>query len=466
MTVQALPGARFIQKLALRIAGFAGIDAPLALGVSVRVWALVAGLVTLTFVMRHLSPRAQGYYFAFGSLSQLTSLVDLGLQVLVLQFASHEAAHLTFGRGGAISGPPRAVERLVSLARFSLAWFGILSLVLIPAMFGIGYWLFSARTDQLPWKLPWELLCVLVAIDLVLNNFVWLLEGTNQLSLNYAYRLLRGVVTPLALWIGLGFGWGLMAIPLSVFMGVVSLLTFLAITSSGFVLSFFRVRPEVHRLSWRREILPLQWRLGVSMIGGFVSSSLFVPVAFKFIGPTAAGQVGLTWTLVEAMTGVAAMWLAVRFPMMGAMVAKQAWEQLDKVSLTVTIRATALATLGATVIVSFAYMLHVSQSRYAMRLLPLLPLSLFAYAAVPKLISSAMIYYLRAHQREPIFLVSALMIPLTLGVTVEGAIWFGPLGIAAGYFLVIVFFQLPAVAYVTARCRAQWHRSPVEGLTE
>jgi hypothetical protein len=71
-----------------------------------------------------------------------------------------------------------------------------------------------------------------------------------------------------------------------------------------------------------------------------------------------------------------------------------------------------------------------------------------------------MIYYLRAHQREPIVLISALMMPLMLGVTVAGAIWFGTFGIAAGYFLVMALFMLPATGYVTARCRVQWHRSP------
>jgi hypothetical protein len=448
----------FFRKIRLRVADVAGMDTPLALGITVRVWAMAAGLITLIFVTRNLSAKMQGYYFTFGSLSQLTTLVDLGLQILVLQFASHEAAHLTFGRKGAISGPAHAIERLVSLARFSLTWFGVLSLVLIPGMFFTGRWLFSTKGGELSWQWPWFLLCVLVAIDLILNNFVWLLEGTNQLKLNYSYRLIRGIVTPLTLWIFLGAGWGLLAIPLSVLTGIISLLLFLAITSPVFVLTFIRVRPREHRLSWRREIMPLQWRLSVSQIASFATYSLFVPVAFRFIGPEAAGQVGLSWTLVDSMTNIAVLWLTVKFPAQGAMVAKRNWQQLDRETLLAGVQAASLGFLGATAIVFLKLLLQISASTYAARLLPVVPLALFAYAAVPKLVSATMINYLRAHRKEPIVVFTVVMTPLMICVVVGGAISIGTLGVAAGYFLVMTFFMLPTIYWITLRCRAEWHR--------
>src|SRR5262249_5193867 len=192
------------------IRNLTGVSAPLALGLVARVSALFIGLATLHFVTKNLSPQIQGYYFTFGSLSQLTQLVDLGLQILVLQFASHEAANLTIGRGGKISGPTENIARLVSLGHFSLAWFGVLSTVLMMVMLVSGEWLFGSASESVAWQLPWILLCVLVPIDLLLNNFIWLLEGTNQLVLNYLYRLGRTIVTPVTLWILLEKNFGLM----------------------------------------------------------------------------------------------------------------------------------------------------------------------------------------------------------------------------------------------------------------
>ena len=363
----------------------------------------------------------------------------------------------TFGRRGVISGPPHAVERLVSLAHFSLSWFAILSLLMIPAMFGAGYWLFSEKGASINWRLPWLMLSVLVAVDLILNNFVWLLEGTNQLNLNYAYRLLRGIVTPLTVWLSLEAGFGLMAIPLGVLAGVISLLAFLALTSLDFVLTFVRVRPRAYRLSWSREIMPLQWRLGISQITGFATYSLFVPITFKFIGPGAAGQVGLSWTLVDSMTMVASMWLTVKFPSMGAMAATRDWKEIDRASFVAGTQAAVLAFLGATAIVALAFLLYVSGSRYTVRILPLFPLAFFAYAAVPKLISATMINYLRAHRKEPIVPFTLTMTPLMISVTVGGAIYFGTKGIAVGYFLVMTLCMLPVISWITMRCRAQWH---------
>ena len=38
------------------------------------------------------------------------------------------------------------MARLASIGRFSIAWFGSLSLVLVSGLIGAGYWMFSART--------------------------------------------------------------------------------------------------------------------------------------------------------------------------------------------------------------------------------------------------------------------------------------------------------------------------------
>jgi hypothetical protein len=215
-----------------RLAQLTGLNIPLLLGIGLRAWSVFAGLITIRFVTTGMSAAVQGYYYTFGSLTQLTQLADLGLQIAVVQFASHEAAHLMFGKGGRVSGLPRAMARLASIGQFSLAWFGTLSIFLVAALVAAGYWMFSARTGIADWQGPWLLLCVLAAIDLLCNNFFVLLEGTNQLTVIYFYRFGRGIVASVTLWIFLSAGYGLYAVPISLAAAILFLLLVLLVSCS------------------------------------------------------------------------------------------------------------------------------------------------------------------------------------------------------------------------------------------
>ena len=431
-----------------RMAKLTGLNTPLLLGIALRVWSVFAGLITIKFVTAGMSAAVQGYYYTFGSLTQLTQLVDLGLQIVVVQFASHEAAHLLFGKGGRVSGIPRAMTRLASIGRFSLAWFGALSIVLIAGLIAAGYWIFSSRAGIVNWQSPWLLLCVLAAIDLWCNNFYWLLEGTNQLTVIYFYRFGRGVVSSLSLWFFLNAGYGLYALPLSMAAAIIFLIAVLLVSRLHFVLFFFQTHPTEDAISWRKEILPLQLRLGVSQITGFITYSLFVPITFRFVGPVAAGQMGLSWTPVDSMTGVALLWPAVIFPAMGALAAIRDWAKLDRVTLRVGLQAIALVILGSITLVLLRMGVTMYHFRLDGRLLPLLPFGLLALTAVPKVLASVMISYLRAHKKEPIVVLTAIVTPVMLSAVLWGAFHAGVLGIATAYFLVMTLLMLPGTAWI------------------
>jgi hypothetical protein len=449
-----------------RLIKLTGLSTPLLLGIALRAWSVFAGLITIRFVTGGMSAAVQGYYYSFGSLTQLTQLVDLGLQVVVVQFASHEAAHLVFGKGGRVSGLPRAMTRLASIGRFSLAWFGVLSVVLIAGLVAAGYWLFTSRTAITNWQGPWLMMCVLAAVDLWCNNFFGLLEGTNQLTIIYFYRFGRGVVASLSLWFFLSRGYGLYAMPLSLAAAIGFLILLLVVSRPHFVLFFFRTHPTEGAISWRREILPLQLRLGVSTISGFITYSLFVPITFRFLGPVAAGQMGLSWTLVDSMSSVALLWPAVAFPTMGALVAIHDWEGLDRLTLRVGAQALILVILGAITLVLLRIGLDVYHFRLAGRVLPLLPFGLFALASVAKVLSSVMITYLRAHKKEPIVVLTAVMTPLMLCAAIGGAVYGGVLGIILGYACVMILVMLPWTTWILVRCRALWHGGNEPALGE
>ncbi|MEI9889071.1 MAG: hypothetical protein WDN08_21720 [Rhizomicrobium sp.] len=440
-----------------RLIAASGLNMALSVAIASRVWIAGASLISLHFIIANLSPSAQGYYFTFNSLSQLTQFVDLGLQILMIQFASHEAVHLSFGPRGQVMGSADAISRLSSLGRFSLAWYGAGLLMLVPALIGAGEWMFGGRADGIRWEAPWLAVCFLVGLDLCATNFMWILEGTNQLVFVYTHRLVRGIVNAVALWLLLTNGFELWSIPLSLAAAICTTVLFLVIGRPKF-LRLFVQRPAAAVISWRHEILPVQWRLAISTLAGFVTYNLPVPVTFRFAGATVAGQLGLTWALVDAMTAIALLWPAVRFPTMGRAAAQRQWRELDRITVHVGVQALALTLLGAAAIVGLAFLAKALNLTLADRLLPLLPLVILAVSAVPKTIQSTLIYYLRAHRQEPIAGLTSATAPVMIGAVVAGAWLDGALGVASAYLFVMLFVWLPGTAWITWKCRRLWHQ--------
>jgi hypothetical protein len=445
------------RRVIVRIASLTGVSRPLALGVATRVWTAVSWIITLHFIAKTLSPRVQGYYFTFTSLSQMSQLVDLGLQILVVQFASHEARHLNFGPKGKIEGRPESLGRLISLGRFSLSWYCVGSLVLVPALVAAGPWLFGGNGDGLQWTASWNMLCLLVAVDLILNNFVWLLEGTNNLLIVYSYRLLRGVLMAGSAWVFLELGLELWAIPLSLLASVIVMAAFLLSLRPEFVFAFFHRPQGSASISWRKEIMPLQWRLGISMISGFSTYYLMVPITFKFAGPVAAGKLGFSWTLIQGMVSVALLWPAVKFPSMATLASQRNWMALDRLTLRTGLQAILLTVVGAVAIILFSLALIRMNSPLTARLLDMLPLIILTLSTLPFICQATLVYYLRSHRKEPIALFSAANTPVMLGVFVVGAKLFGAPGVAIGYSLAITFWSFPLILLLTLRCRSIWH---------
>ena len=141
------------------------------------------------------------------------------------------------------------------------------------------------------------LLCFLAAADLVCNNFFSLLEGINISRLYIFTASAEALLPPLTLWFFLSRGYGLYALPLS----LAAAITFLLLLSAGVPPAFCPVL--LQGKAPRRQYFMAAGNpasavpAGNLHIAGFIQYSLFVPISFRFVGPVAAGQMGLSWTL-------------------------------------------------------------------------------------------------------------------------------------------------------------------------
>lgn len=433
------------------------VDRAVVFGVLTRIWGLGSGPVTMLLIASRFTPELQGYYYTFGSLLALQVFVELGLGQVILQFASHEWSRLSLDEHGWIVGDPQPLSRLVSLGRFAFRWYAVAG-GLVAVGLGLAGFVFFSRSPQIgvDWAAPWFVLCILTGINLCLLPLWSLLEGCNQVAQVYAYRLAQGILNSLSIWSAILLGAGLWAGPVASIVGLVWAALFLYRRYGRFFHPFI-VSTRGSSISWRTEIWSFQWRIALSWVSGYFAFSLFTPVLFQFRGPVVAGQMGMTWTVVSALSAICMTWVLTKAPRFGVLVASKDYARLDRLVLRSGVAAFGVACCGAIVMEGLVYLLYALDHPLATRLLPPLPTGLFLLAAVLMQISYPQSAYLRAHKKEP-FLGLSVASGLLIGLsTVLLGSRYGATGMAAGYLAVVALVALPMGTVIWYRCRAAWH---------
>ena len=449
----------FVQRL-FRWAGF---DRAVAYGVMTRVWSLATGPVLLFLIASHFSRELQGYYYTFRNLLAFQVFVELGLGQVILQFASHEWSNLRLDNQGQIVGDPQALSRLVSLGRFALQWYAFGGAIIAVGL-GLGGFVFFSHSPKIGirWAAPWLVLSILSGFELWGLSLWSFLQGCGQVTEVYGFHLVQGVLRSLFAWLAISLGAGLWAGPVESLIGLAFAGVFLGVRYRRFLKTFCSsvVGPCV---SWRTEMLPFQWRIAMSWLSGYFIFSLFTPTLFKLQGPVAAGQMGMTWSLVGALATVSATWIYSKAPQFGVLVAKKDYAALDRLAWRSGASAFGVACAGAAVLESSIYFLNAHHYRLATRLLPPLPAGLFLLATVLMQVSTPQSVYLRAHKREPFLALSVVAGLLTGLSTVLLGSRYGATGMGAGYLAVVTFVVLPFGTIILRRCRVDWHAPLSEG---
>lgn len=432
------------------------VDRAVMYGILSRIWSLFAGPVTILLIAARFSPELQGYYYTFSQLLALKIFIELGFGMVIVQFASHEWSNLHLGEDGHIQGNTHALSRLSSLAKLTLRWYTIGGVIAVLGLSIGGYIFFSSSPDLgIQWTAPWLALCVFTGIDLALHPLWSLLEGCNQVKQVYFYRLILAILSNLAVWFSILLGADLWAAPIYSLVGLLWGVFFLGKYYRNFFRSLFHSvsGPEI---SWRSEILPLQWKIALSWLSGYFLYSLFTPITFKLEGAVVAGQMGITWTLINTLAAVSYVGVTTKMPRFGMLIAKQDCTGLDHLFRKSLMFALGTASLGACAIWSVIALLYWSDLPLATRFLPPLPAGLFLLASIANTIMYTMAVYLRAHKQEP-YLLPSVASGLLVGLsTVVLGSHFGVVGMGGGYLVVMVLIMAWGIV-IFKNCQGQWH---------
>jgi len=433
-----------------------GIDRAFSWTVAARVWSILAGPVSVVLIAAHLSAEEQGFYYTFASIVAFQVVFELGLGLVIVQFASHEKAFLEWRSDGTLGGSDVEKSRLAVLLRKTLQWYGVATAGAAAALL-IGGTLFLAHKPSAVegWTAPWIALALFAGGALFLTPFLSLLEGCGLVVDVARLRTWQVIASNLAGWTVLLAGGALWASP--AIMGASLLVggAWLWSAHRRFFADLLRTRDG--EISWRREVWPFQWRIAVSWISSYFSLHLFIPILFNFHGPAAAGRMGMSLTLASAVFFVATSLLTTKVPRLGELIARRDFAELDARFFPLMRRSVGVMALGAAMLFGGTFALRALGHRWSDRLLEPLPFVLLLAAMVAQTIFFAQAVYLRAHKQEPL-----LWIFIAGSVAVAGCALilgrrFGATGMMLGYLLTTLVVSLGGGTWVFGRKRREWH---------
>jgi len=440
-----------------------GLDAAIASVATGRLWTMLAGPVSILLLTTALDPTLQGYYYAFNSVIALQVFLELGFAQCIVQFASHEFAKLRFTPSGEVEGDPVAQSRLLSLIRLSAKWYAVLAL-LVAAGLLIGGWFFFSAKDQgdAAWQLPWICVVASVCLSFMLLPIWAVLEGCNQMKFTGVLRLVISIAGSLVLWAALLGGAKLFSGAIVSFVSFVIVATTFLIRWRGLWSQASRSQGDV-KISWRREIWPLQWRIAVTSISGYLTTQILTSLLFQIQGPVLAGKMGATLQLLIALNTVSVAWTATKAPRFSMLVAQGKTTELNRLFATSMWQSVFVCCCGGAALLACLYFLN-GKLAVIDRFLNVQEAALLLVGTLVFQITSAQGAYLRAHKQEPLMWLSvAIGVLTTGGVFVLGRL-FGTLGVVTAY-AAVQLANLAATTAVWRHCKNRWYGRlvPVDG---
>ena len=447
-----------------------GIDRAVGFTVLARGWTSLSGIATLTLIARMLSPAEQGFYYTFYSLVAMQIVFELGFSVVILQTASHEAAHLQIAPDGSVTGDQTAHTRLASVLQKSVKWYTVAAVLMGSALVPVGIHFFHATrqpagSPPVHWMAPWLVAVLATVFTFQIDPLFSFLEGCGYVPQVARARLTQAMLGVMLGWAALLTHHGLFA-PGLVIGGQAIAGGIFVWTRRGLLLPLLRRATAHLKIDWGREIWPFQWRIAVSWLCGYLTFQLFNPILFHYRGAVEAGRMGMSMNICATLSSVAIAWMNTKAAPMGRLIALGEYAQLDRLffrSLIQSVAAAAVAFGGVWMVLHLLAAHHVTWKgvQLGMRVLPSVPLAMLFFGAVGNIVVFAEALYLRAHKQEK-FMVNSIVgavytVPVVFLLGRLPRSWGGAWGISAAYAVGTLIIGLGYGTYTFLRWRRVWH---------
>jgi len=177
---------------------------------------------------------------------------------------------------------------------------------------------------------------------------------------------------------------------------------------------------------------------------------------FAFRGPVAAGQMGMSLSLVNAIQNIAVSWVSTKSAPFGTLIARKEYRQLDHTFFQAVRQAVTVSLAGALTSWLGCIYLNFQHVRLAQRLLDPVSLGLLLLYMMVNVIVFSEASYLRAHKQEVFFINSVVGAITVTAFTLFFGWYFGARGIAASC-CIGNFAGLVWSTYKFRKYRKLWH---------
>jgi len=441
-----------------------GVDKAIFFTLLSRGLQISTALFTVFFIAKNLSPEEQGFYYTFGSIVALQVFFELGLTSIITQFVAHEASHLKLNSEFKMEGEALYRSRLSSLLKFCTKWYLIIAFLVFVALGTLGsifFTKYSVEHKDIEWFLPWILLAIGTAFNLLLSPITAFLEGLGKVKEVAQLRFVQQIIHPVVVWGGLSIGGKLFVSGADAFIRVFVVAIILIKSPFFKILKNIWIDSGIEKVLYMKEIFPYQWRIALSWVSGYFIFQLFNPVLFATEGAKIAGQMGMTLTALNGIQSLTQSWINTKVPKMSGYIAQKDYKNLDSL-FGKTMKQMLL--IGTLAILCFVAVIYLIQSQgitflgmdIGNRFLPIIPLSLMAWSSWTMVPISPWATYLRCHKKEPLLLNSVVMGILCCLSTVTLGYKYGLYGITIG-FAALRIISLSWIYHTYKTKKREWH---------
>lgn len=416
-----------------------GLDRAIAITLLNRIWVVLAGPLTLFFILNKLTPIEQGFYYTINSILGLQVFFELGLGFVILQTVSHWAAGLHFS-DGILFGDDEKKSRLGRFLVDVLSKYALISFLFICFVLGFGYYFLSGGegSESIQWKLAWCILVPLFGLSIISNALFSYLEGMGFVQDVALARLVQSVASISLLCISLNVGVGLISLAIMHGANLIIACLWIGLRYHKTLSPLAHNRAPKGVIRWMEEIWPFQWRVAISWVAGYLGSLAITPIVFHRLGAIEAGKIGLSITLMGAITSGALAWVTTKSPKFGRLVAQREFHELMK--LYKNSRTISLIVGGLTVIICIliVYVMGLYWPRLAMRFVSIEAISMLGIVVLMNIQISSCALLLRSFRREPFVAMSVVIGLLTALATYVVSGLYGLNTVVFVYMLVLV----------------------------
>ncbi len=424
-----------------------------------RSWQTFAGAFVLFIVSKCLTQEEQGYFYTFSSLVGLQVIFEMGLAFVIFQFSGHFFANLKWSEKGSLLGDSIDIIRIHLLLNKAWKWYIVLAILVSLIVTPAGYYFFKSHSESftVDWQYPWILLVILTSVNLINLPLLAVIEGGGNVSSVNTLRLFQSIIGSLLSWLLVWYGAGLWFACIPVLVAT--------ICSQFWIWSHFPVLlknslkvmsiDSKNVFSWRNEIWPMQWRIGISWISGYFIFQLFTPVLFHYFGAVEAGRMGMTISISMIITSIGYVWMQANTPELTQLAAKKKWAEFDEVFFRY-FKQSLIFVFVAIIAIMVLINLLKGSAYYTRVLSPDLLLIVLLSFAISHIIN-VLAYYLRIHKEEPFMILSLIgAFILAVGVINFGSLY-GARGITYYLLIVNIVYGLPSAWWMWSRMRRRWH---------